>query len=269
MSQKSNATKSILKVAKLAGLNAQIAVLEAHNEQPNDSPRSIIFANKAGSMSANKKNVGKTLRKFRDDCTEYADLNIATVNKENHEEVWGVGQLFIAFINLADDISALTIKTSKRVEEFTDKQIGELILKYRDYVIEQEIGDLSNATKEDDEMFGAEFINYFNFAKMAEVQPTVEKKNTVLKIVRPTGHEVEMTAGELGYFVWSLLDDLYLAKGMKYIKKTIGDGFEQGSDTKKQMELAGRFLYVLGFETNEIQGDVDQFAKIKSLLAAA
>jgi hypothetical protein len=33
MSKKSNATKSILKVAKLADLNAQIAVLEAHNEQ--------------------------------------------------------------------------------------------------------------------------------------------------------------------------------------------------------------------------------------------
>jgi len=102
----------------------------------------------------------------------------------------------------------------------------------------------------------------------AETTQAVEQNMSVLKIVRPNGQEVEMTIGEVGYFFWSLLDDLYLAKGMKFIKKTIGGGCLSTSK-RKQLELAIRFLHVLGFETGEDEFSNDQVVAIKALLAAS
>ena len=73
MSKKSNATKSILKVAKLADLNAQIAVLEAHNVQLDQvSPLSITFHNEDGEVKMDAKKLGKQRRARRqNDTTKY------------------------------------------------------------------------------------------------------------------------------------------------------------------------------------------------------
>lgn len=161
MSKKSNATKSILKVAKLAGLNAQIAVLEAHNEQLDQvSPLSITFRNEDCAVKMDAKKLGKTLRKFRDDCWEHIQMDISTVGKEKDDSI---GQLFIAFNGLDNySVAYLIMETGLWKCRFSDKELGKLIRKFRDHLIKTKEQNVAHLTKLDDEWVGEEFITFIN-----------------------------------------------------------------------------------------------------------
>jgi hypothetical protein len=161
MSKKSNANKSILKVAKLAGLNSQIAVLEAHNEQLDKvSPLSITFRNEDCAVKMDAKKLGKTLRKFRDDCMEHIQMDISTVGKKDDA---GVGQLFIAFLRLDNyGVAHLNIKYDFWQLCFTDKGLGKLIRKFRDHLIKTMEQNVAHFTKLDDAWVGEEFFTFVN-----------------------------------------------------------------------------------------------------------
>lgn len=61
------------------------------------------------------------------------------------------------------------------------------------------------------------------------------------------GEVIPYTKKDLGYFFWTLLDDLYMAEGMDFIKEVIGEGGSQLSK-KNQKILAERFLHAFSFE---------------------
>ena len=60
------------------------------------------------------------------------------------------------------------------------------------------------------------------------------------------GEAIPYTKKDLGYFFWTLLDDLYMAKGMDFIKEVIDDGSQLSK--KNQKILAERFLHAFSFE---------------------
>jgi len=85
---------------------------------------------------------------------------------------------------------------------------------------------------------------------MDYIAPTEQKRNekVVLFIDSPNKDEiVSYTKKELGYFFWTLLDDLYMAEGMDFIQKVIGEGGRVPSN-KVQKILAERFLHAFSFE---------------------
>lgn len=61
------------------------------------------------------------------------------------------------------------------------------------------------------------------------------------------GEVINYTKKDLGYFFWTLLDDLYMAEGMEFIKEVIGEGGNPPSK-KVQKILAERFLHAFSFE---------------------
>jgi len=82
------------------------------------------------------------------------------------------------------------------------------------------------------------------------IASTEQKRNekVVLFIDSPNKDEiVSYTKKELGYFFWTLLDDLYMAEGMDFIQKVIGEGGRVPSN-KVQKILAERFLHAFSFE---------------------
>jgi len=99
----------------------------------------------------------------------------------------------------------------------------------------------------------AELAKYGNTAAaeiMDYIASTEQKRNekVVLFIDSPNKNEiVSYTKKELGYFFWTLLDDLYMAEGMDFIQKVIGEGGRVPSN-KVQKILAERFLHAFSFE---------------------
>ncbi|MER2510831.1 MAG: hypothetical protein ABTQ25_00145 [Nitrosomonas ureae] len=85
---------------------------------------------------------------------------------------------------------------------------------------------------------------------MDYIASTEQKRNekVVLFIDSPNKDEiVSYTKKDLGYFFWTLLDDLYMAEGMDFIQKVIGEGGRVPSN-KVQKILAERFLHAFSFE---------------------
>lgn len=85
---------------------------------------------------------------------------------------------------------------------------------------------------------------------MDYIASTEQKRNekVVLFIDNPNKDEIVVyTKKELGYFFWTLLDDLYMAEGMDFIQKVIGEGGRVPSN-KVQKILAERFLHAFSFE---------------------
>lgn len=88
-------------------------------------------------------------------------------------------------------------------------------------------------------------------AEVLEHIASTEKKRNEKVVIRITdlkeGEIVTFAKKELGYFFWTLLDDLYMAEGMDFIQKVIGEGGRVPSN-KVQKILAERFLHAFSFE---------------------
>ena len=102
------------------------------------------FENPHTCKTLNATQIGKLLRKFRDDCLQYEVANLATAKKKDDVDV---GQLLIGFMT-GEDHMALTI---------TDKNGSEVC---RNACSDAET-PLENATKKTDEVVGLSFFGFF------------------------------------------------------------------------------------------------------------
>jgi len=123
----------------------------------------ITFTNTgihAGTKIFNSKKMGKCLRKFYEDCKQYADFDLNKVAKKDYS---ATGQLFSHWVGCEDCKDEVTVTTNfnERKETLNDFRLGTLVQKF----IKHSKVDLSKATKKDDEDVGGLFITFFTSSK--------------------------------------------------------------------------------------------------------